>query len=795
MINSTDLRVAELGDSPGTAWCGKLLGAVGAHVVKIMLTSGREPAAWPRGSPGSLGTATSVYLDSDKRMAAVDWHSADGAASARSLLVDQDVIVTPLSAAELDERGLDHRTLSRDRPGLVIAHGTMFGEGGRYQTLAGSGLQALALSGLLSMVGEPDRPPLRLAGLQPEYTLGLSLFTGIMLALYGRAHGPGGATVVTTSAVRSLAYLDFKSLAYLESEARVLGRGSDRGPLVLRCADGHVGFYYRPEEWQAVTRTLGTPALDDPRFATQAGRDRNRAALRDAMEQGTRSVRKVDLYHRAQAAGLPVGAVLTVPELLDDPQYRAREFLQRRTVPGIGAVTMPSAPWLVDGERPCPRVAVRAPEQTPAGTSTAEPFGPARSGGVLAGLKVLDLSSITAGGRSTQLLADFGAEVVKLEAAVRPDPFRHWSVVTGAAELGDLASPPFRVVGRNKRGVAVDLKDPRGREICRRLVAWADLVVENFRRGVLDRLGLDFETLRGWNERIVLLSMSSQGSTGPDAGYISFGVTLEALGGLMALTGYDPDTPVWSTPKVNYPDQVVSLLAPGLGVWGVTRSRRTGRGTWIDLSQRETVTALLGEYLVHVSATGQPPLPEGNRGRDGLELLCRCAGEDEWLALSITTDRQWAALCDLIARPELRTDRNLATASARAGREPEVTDLVQQWTLRHDKRAAMWQLQQQRIPAAAVLRASELAAEDADRGESFHVRAPRPDHTGDEAQVGWPFQLTPGGRPSVRLPPPHLGEHTREVLAELGYPPGEIDGLLAANVVAVATTVPANENG
>ena len=189
--------------------------------------------------------------------------------------------------------------------------------------------------------------------------------------------------------------------------------------------------------------------------------------------------------------------------------------------------------------------------------------------GLLSGLRVLDLSGITAGGRTTQILGDFGADVIKLEGPRRPDPFRHWTAVTGSTGLGDLGSPAFRVVNRNKRGLAIDLKRPESRAIVQRLVERSDIVVENFRREVMDRLGLSYATLREWNPAVVLLSLSSQGGTGPERFNVSFGSTLEALGGLMAMTGYDRDTPTWSTNKVNYPDQTVSS----------TGSRARGVGT------------------------------------------------------------------------------------------------------------------------------------------------------------------------------------------------------------------------
>jgi len=219
--------------------------------------------------------------------------------------------------------------------------------------------------------------------------------------------------------------------------------------------------------------------------------------------------------------------------------------------------------------------------------------------GMLDGLRVADLTIVTAGAAATQVLADFGADVIKIEGVTRPDLYRGGM----GGDIGDdVAFPPFRTANRNKRAIAVDLKTPDGLEVVRRIVATSDVVAENFRRGVVERLGLGFRDLIAIRPDIVLASISSQGITGPSSDFISFGLTLDALGGVMSYSGYDSDSPIWSSARINYPDQTANSLAPALLIAAVLASRRDGLPRWLDLSQRETVTALMGDQVLDKKA-------------------------------------------------------------------------------------------------------------------------------------------------------------------------------------------------
>jgi crotonobetainyl-CoA:carnitine CoA-transferase CaiB-like acyl-CoA transferase len=227
----------------------------------------------------------------------------------------------------------------------------------------------------------------------------------------------------------------------------------------------------------------------------------------------------------------------------------------------------------------------------------------------LAGIRIVDLGWLTAGAASSALLCDLGAEVMKLEGPGAIDPFRNWD---GAQADNDWwnRSPWFAFTNRGKRSVCLDLKDIRGKAALLRLLETADVMVENYRRGVLAQWGLDAATLRKRFPRLVIASISSQGEDGPDRDMVSFGSTLEATGGMAALTG-SGDAPVITGRDVNYPDQVVCLFASGAIIAALLERDRTGEGAHLDLSQRELTTFLLGEELI-AAAAGNPSPRLGN---------------------------------------------------------------------------------------------------------------------------------------------------------------------------------------
>ena len=362
----------------------------------------------------------------------------------------------------------------------------------------------------------------------------------------------------------------------------------------------------------------------------------------------------------------------------------------------------------------------------------------------LAGVRVVDFGQLTAGANTSAMLADLGAEVIKVESVSFMDLFR--SIGSGEATKPGWwnRSPQFRFTNRNKRGVALDAKIPEGRRVVQDLIAKADVVVENFRRGVLERLGLDYATAAARNPRIVFASISSQGETGPYRLHGSFGSTLDAMGGIAALTGYDGDKPVISGSNVNYPDQVVSLFATGVIIAAPREARRTGRDALLDILQREVTSFLIGEEILASSV--DPKRAE----------MCRSGNAEEGVSLQdcfLASDRRWIAVT-------LEDVSDIARCRAIIGNEANLRTAL-----------ASWCAARPAGDAVAVLAAAGLAVAPVHDGAALKRERQLAGHTlvwrqNGEVVKGLPYCF--GGKGlAIECDAPDLGEHTEEVLRDI----------------------------
>lgn len=400
----------------------------------------------------------------------------------------------------------------------------------------------------------------------------------------------------------------------------------------------------------------------------------------------------------------------------------------------------------------------------------------------LFGLRVLDLTMAWAGPYTTRLLGDMGAEVIKIEAAGSWDLLRSYTGQPPSVERVWDKAPYFNHLNRNKYGCALDISRPRGRELFLRLVSLSDVVIQNFRAEVMEKLDLPFEALRDANEKIIAVSMPSHGATGPERDYVAYGTNVEQLSGLTHLTGY-PDGPPYKT-GVSYGDPVAGAAAAGAIALALWDRRRTGRGQHIEVAQRESLIGLIGEQLLAYAMTGREPERRGNGHSSMAPHGCYpCSGEDQWLTIACENDVQFAALCRVMGLPPLAEDERFADVVSRHRNQGELNEIVAAWTASQDRWQAAESLQSAGVPAMPVLSVPDLFADPHLRTRGFFE--PVSHSVAGVWEIEAPHWRMSESPAHVRLPAPAFAEHNDYVFRGLlGLSDEEIEALRAEGVTS-----------
>jgi formyl-CoA transferase/CoA:oxalate CoA-transferase len=393
----------------------------------------------------------------------------------------------------------------------------------------------------------------------------------------------------------------------------------------------------------------------------------------------------------------------------------------------------------------------------------------------LSHLTILDLSRVLSGPYCTMLAADMGARVIKIEHPDRGDDTRAWG-----PPFIDGESAYYLSINRNKESVAVDFKTPEGRDVIERLLARADVVVENFRPGTLDRLGLGYADVAARYPRVIYVSISGFGQTGPRRDEAGYDAVAQAEGGLMAVTGMG-DGPAVRV-GVAIADIAAGMFAfQGLLLALIARGT-TGRGQWVDVGMLDVVASLLSYQATRYLTTGEPPPRSGNRHLtiapyDTYDVA------DGVLVLAIGNDRQWDAFCGVLGLPELAADARYRTNAGRVTHYATLRPALERELRPHGLGPLVATLRNAGVPCGAVRSVEEALTDPQILARAMIETVDHPT-IGALRLLGVPVKLsdTPG---AVRLPPPRLGQHTAQVLAaDLGFSAAQIDQLVERGAIA-----------
>jgi len=386
--------------------------------------------------------------------------------------------------------------------------------------------------------------------------------------------------------------------------------------------------------------------------------------------------------------------------------------------------------------------------------------------GPLRGVRVLDFTWVWAGPYATMLLAMLGAEVIKIESRGRMDIMRRviiWPLFAPIPQEIPLnEGAAFGAINMNKLGVTLNLERPEGVDLVKRLVGVSDVVFENMRPGAMERIGIGYDALREVNPGLIMLSSSARGATGPECEYAGYATVHHAVGGASQITGY-PDGP----PSTTFGDvDLVNATASAFAVIAALNHRAaTGEGQFIDYSQCEGVSSLIGEVLLDFEMNRRSPGRQGNAD----ELMAphnvyQCWGIDRWVAIAVETDEEFAALARVIGRPELAADPRFVDAPSRKRNEAEIDEIVSTWTRARDRDFIANTLAREGVAAAPSRDAQDLFHDPHLRARGAFVEVDHPE-VGPREFAGAPWIMSEGGVEA--RPAPALGEHNDYVFRQL----------------------------
>ena len=400
--------------------------------------------------------------------------------------------------------------------------------------------------------------------------------------------------------------------------------------------------------------------------------------------------------------------------------------------------------------------------------------------GALVGVRVADFTASWAGPHCVSLLAFMGAEVIKIESESKLDLGRYYPPFKDGVESPDRAMW-FAQMHRNSLSVTLNLREPEGVELAKRIVAISDVAVENFRAGVADRLGLGYKELAAVNPQVIMASLSGFGAYGPRSRWVTYGMHVSNISGLMSTVGYPESEPV--SDWVEMPDPSGGVAGASAVLAALHYRLKTGKGQHIDLSEEETAIGFQPEKLMDYAMNGREAKRMGNRHPSmAPHGVYACAGDDEWVSIAVGSEEEWGRFCSAVGMEGLARDRRFATVSARKENEDALDEVVEGWTRQHSKAEVMRVLQGSGVGAVVTFTNADLYYDEHLAARGFFTWDEHPVQ-GRAKMPAQPWKMS--GTPlAMTRPGPKMGEHNGYVLEDLlGLNRGEVEGLVGGGVV------------
>jgi crotonobetainyl-CoA:carnitine CoA-transferase CaiB-like acyl-CoA transferase len=809
-------------------FCTMMLADLGAEVIKIEDVQGKDVT---RHNHPFVGGESHYFLavNRNKSSLALDLRSDAGLTIARELAGRADVVIDNFRPGVMKQLGLDRDTLRRSRPEIICCSLSAFGQTGPWRDKVAYDLVIQALTGGMAVTGEPNRPPVRMGLPLADEVSGLFAAIAILAALEQRDRTGNGCELDIAMFDSGLALLSYMANIYFAVGASPERLGSAHPTIypynAFKTSDGYiVAAPFTQAFWRKFATVLGRPDLpSEPRFRNFLDRQRNRSELEGILDPILLGRTSEEWLRRLDGGDVPNGAVNAVGVALEMEQTRARGMVVEVDHPTAGKLRTLGTPFHItfgDGNafvptyRAAPMLgedssdilsllgygsdeiealvraqvtklssagtktrrrspifrATRAPRESQRSTST--PIA-ATSDAPLSDIRVLDLTRMLAGPMAGLILADLGAEVIKVEEPGVGDPTRRNLPFVGNE------SAYYMSVNRGKQSVTLDLKTNEGRRIFLDLVSKSDVVIENYRAGVLDRLGLGYSELKRVKPDVILGSISGFGATGPLRDKISFDLVNQAIAGVMAVTG-EADRPPC---RLGVPaGDLCGGIFCALAILAALRARRaSGLGAHIDLGLHDSLVSLLGYIAQYYFVTGESPAPVGS-GHHHIVPYRAYKAVDGYFVVAAFSQGFWQKLARALGCEELTEDSRFKTLSDRKSNRELLEAILEPIFLGRPVDYWIELLERNDVPCARIASVGEalFSPQATARNMVFDV-----EHSvlGRQRALGMPFRCDDRVWRSVAAPPT-LGQHTAVVLQRvLGYSASEIERVMAGEAV------------
>jgi crotonobetainyl-CoA:carnitine CoA-transferase CaiB-like acyl-CoA transferase len=787
------VKVLDMAEEKGEL-CGRLLADLGAEVVRAEPPGG----SGSRGLPPFAPDGTSLFFaqrNANKRGVVID--PAVGGDALRDLLDWADVWIETTAPGSL-AAGLDPADVSRRHPRLVVLSMTDFGQTGPYRDYRGTDPVLAAMSGMLFKSGRPDKPPLLPPGMIAYDTASVTACFAVLSALWLR-HATGSGAYLDLSVMEAAGQAADWSLPNTSFLQRLgapvveMRDGSGSVYPVYRCADGYVRLIVlSPRQWRSLCEWMDAPDwLRDPHWEAPMHRTEIADVLEATIGAHFASMTRLVAAEEGQRRGVAVTPVLRPHDVLHAAHFAERgTFTEAEIAPGLTTRTFAGfmgwngtrlgirrrAPR-VDEHRAAVLEAARASPRRDAGKTGTANTGPARP---FSGLRVVDFGIGGVGVEAGRMLADYGADVIKIEGRGYPDFMR----IIGGTEM----TASFASSSRGKRSLGVNLKSEAGVAVVKRLIAASDVLIENSAVSALDRVGLSWEACREVNSRLVYVSSQLMGRQGPWSRWIGYGPSTRPPSGMTYLWNYDDDPesmPAGS--RAIYPDHLVGRMCAVAAVSGLLARERTGQGCHVEVAQIETTIGMIADLMTQEALAPGSVKPQGNHSLRGAPWgVYPCAGEQQWCVITVTDDAAWRALRAAMGEPGWAAGPELDTAAGRLARQADLDERVAAWTRTQDARRLTGTLQGCGVPAGFMMYSSAMADDPHLVARGFPLPVSQPG-VGEFILEGPAFH-SPSIPDPTGVPAPGLGADTRDICrGVLGLGDDEIAELVRTGVLEVDT--------